>query len=177
MLESIIIISLTIASVVAAFISAIMAYKSYGYSKKPEVIPFLKVSKDKKCVYLAIKNIGRGLAYNVTLDIGSLPVEKEFQEHVMDFCCFGITTLAPGEERKNIVKCIDNYDPEKAKYTVKVKYFKEPSKKPILKDFQLDYYSLKTILYRTISHTTITETINSDSFSYKNEKNSEIIDE
>lgn len=89
-------------AIAAMFVALYISYKD----NLPNVILYLRYDKDKRAVYLVLRNFGKGVARNVKLVCDNLDdiVQEQFQlVGLPTFMTKGIQNLVPGDERASII--------------------------------------------------------------------------
>lgn len=136
--------SAAVAAAVGAIASAIVARKVYVSQTRPEVIVYIEHDRSKATILLWVKNIGNGVAYDVSFDIDALPgldeIERAFVERLNEK---GIRMIAPGSSVNSIVgvSCDETFDGCESLVPVSVSYYGRKGKKGVKLEgeFILDY--------------------------------------
>lgn len=127
-----------------AIASSVISRKVYLSQTRPDVIIYIEHDRPKGSIVLWIKNIGNGVAYDVTFNIGDFPGQREWcSGFVEKLNADGIRMIAPGSSINTIVGItselvqIDSLKPVSAS----VSYFKQEGKKRtrLGTEFILDY--------------------------------------
>ena len=151
---SIVSIGVAVFACIAAVSSSIVAVLTYRKSKAPEVIAYLEADRDRGTLLLVVKNIGNGVAYDLSLDVGDLPVKGDLKKNVDEsFVRSGIPMLVPEAQRSAIIHQIGDAVREYGDrtYWASLSYYRSRGghrpRLPISVKFVLEYYTFAGALY------------------------------
>lgn len=152
---SIVSIGVAVFACIAAVASSIVAVLTYRKSKAPEVIAYLEADRDRGTLLFVVKNIGNGVAYDLTLDVGDLPVKGDLKKNVDEsFVRSGVPMLVPAAQRSAIIHRIGDAVREYGDrtYWASLSYYRSRGgghrpRLPISDKFVLEYYTFAGALY------------------------------
>ena len=145
---------IAVCAALGAISAAIVTWWVYRDSKNPEAITYLERSTKSGAIYLVIKNIGKGAAYDVRIDSSKLPSQpSDIEAYLRSFA--GVSVLAPQSSR-SILAFVPEMVKEapKGTFDVSVSYSKSPGGKTFDCVFPLEYESFSSEL-RTDTNETL----------------------
>lgn len=143
----------TMASAFVSILALIVAIRVNHQAGLPQIIAYIDIDHDKNAVSFIVSNVGRGVAYNVSLSgFDNEIISERFRDDVhKSFISKGIPILVPGASRKTIIaagRIMDEMGERVSPITVT--YFERGmlrKRKKVCEEFILDYVSLTGSIY------------------------------
>jgi len=142
-------IGLETLSAIAAFVAAggavaaaVVSGWSFRKSRLSEVIAYLDHCVDGDGYVFVVENIGEGVAYDIHVEAGPMPIEQE-QRLALNSIGSDIPMLPPGSSRRTVVWTRGGRMEASGMYKAVVRYAHKPSGKLSVAEYPIEYATLQ----------------------------------
>lgn len=137
-------------AIAAVFVSLYL----YWAAQRPDIIAYLSHDRDNGCIVFEVKNLGKGVAKDVEIDIFDFDlVQDKYRDYVRErsFLTKGIPVLVPEAYRNTVLLDgpeIKNFDSVVSQVSLSYKRKGLFGPKIEIRSFPLDYYSFCGSFYK-----------------------------